>query len=695
MNIKEFLKLLQPLLFEDQVSFDRPLCFLNFLVEQSGASCGFSFYNNTNLRCDAKVEVEGKDDDANFSERDFKYYKLKEKSDNIFGLNRQDVLGDNFMVLPLVKEFLVVPWNRSKKETGNFLLGFGSPINWDRIEKIDIFDITRIYELLYCQHHRQAQKLDTIFNFQTKNKNAFLATMSHEIRTPLNVIIGILELLKDTHSKDKIEYYLKIANSNADALMGIVNSVLDFSKINSGKMILNFENGSVYKILDEVVFALSEKAFSKNLELLVSYPVTFLEEVSLDPIRLRQVFNNLIGNAIKFTSKGSVFISVTSVPINKKVEYQVSVKDTGTGIPLEKRACIFKPYKQVESNFSAENSSGLGLSITRDIVRKFGGNISLNNDCNSGSHFLFNMILKKTGKLGNPENWMDPMTGLSVWLIDFDHISLSVTEEILKQTRCHLKSFSNLPTLKEEINRSLVPDCVLIDDRVLFKNRTFFDSFFKHSFIRNSRILILAKGNSINNLSHKTSSLSLSIVRKPILPNKLLETILATLVPHKKPHQHPESKAGSGMISKTLKILIAEDVEANQILFEVQMEKLGHEVTFAKDGKKAWELLMSNNGFDLIFIDLRMPVWDGIYLIKKIRSIDTNPSLRSIYAVALTANTSDEDRNHCLQSGMNDFLTKPVLINDLRNVISGYQQWSNRTSSRQLSLPLSLKDNLL
>ena len=695
MNIKEFLKLLQPLLFEDQLSFDRPLCFLTLLVERSGAYCGFSFHDIANLKCDAKIGFKDDCGDFNFLERDFKHYKLQENSVGICSLTRQDVFGDNFMVLPAAKEFLAVPWNRSKKEIGNFLLGFDNPIDWDKIKKIDIVDITKIYELLYCQHHKHAEKLDVAFNFQTKNRNAFLATMSHEIRTPLNVIIGILELLQSDYSKEKIDHYLKIANNNAEALMGIVNNVLDFSKINSGKMNLNFEDGSVYKVLDEVVFALSEKAFSKNLELLVSYPVRFLEEVSMDSIRLRQVFNNLIGNAIKFTSEGSVLISVNPVSLNGKVEYQVSVKDTGAGIPIEKQSQIFKPYEQVEGNLSLENSSGLGLSITRDIVKKFGGKISVDSDCNCGSQFLFNMFFKRTGKKQSPGNWMDPLAGISIWLFDFEKVSLSITKEILKQARCRLKIFSSQVSLEGDIHKLQAPNFILIDDRVLLENSAFFNSFFEKCSKFKSEILLLGKDDLSNNLFPKRAPLSLSLIRKPILPHKLLRKILEKMIPNSKSNQESEIKTRNQETGRPLKVLIAEDAEANQILFEVQMEKLGNQVTFAKDGKKAWELLMSQNTFDLIFIDLRMPVWDGIYLIKKIRSLDTDPRLRSIYTVALTANASDEDRKYCIQSGMDAFLTKPVSMNDLRKVISRYHKWLGEGNSKQMNLPLSLEDNLV
>ena len=688
MNIKEFIKLLQPLLFEDQLSFDRPLCFLNLLVEQSGAYCGFSFYGKSELKCDARVGSKDEDGDFNFLERDFKHYKLQENSGVIHGLNRQDVFGDDFISLPCIKEFISVPWNRSKKETGNFLLGFDKAIDWAKIQKMDITDITRIYELLYSQHHKHADKLDIAFNFQTKNRNAFLATMSHEIRTPLNVIIGILELLQGEYSEEKVKHYLRIAYNNADALMGIVNNVLDFSKINSGKMNLNFEYGSFYKVLDEVVFALSEKAFSKNLELLVSYPVRFSEEVSIDPIRLRQVFNNLIGNSIKYTSEGSVQISVTPISINGKVEYQVSVKDTGAGIPIEKQTSIFKPYEQVEGNLSPENSSGLGLSITRNIIRKFGGNISVKSDGNSGSQFLFNMVLKKTSQQKNPENWMDPLAGIPIWLIDFDKVSQSFIAEILQQARCRLSVFSNFETFQDESNELQAPNFILIDGRVLFKNSAFFHSFLKQSFRLKPEILVLGKDDLASSVLTKDESISLSLIRKPILPHQLLRKILEKMIPNSESNQVLEIKSHNKSTELSLEILIAEDAEANQILFQVQMERLGHQVTFARDGKKAWELLISKNTFDLVFIDLRMPVWDGIYLIKKIRSNNSDPHLRSIYTVALTANTSEEDRNYCINSGMNAFLTKPVRINDLRKVISEYKIWLMEKNSKQLNLSL-------
>ena len=506
----------------------------------------------------------------------------------------------------------------------------------------------------------RAQQLAMEAAIANQAKSAFLAMMSHEIRTPLNGVIGMTAILESSNLDDEQQECLRTIKMSGEALLAVINDTLDYSKIEAGRLDLEEVEFDLRGCAEEAAELLASKAFAKKLELVCDISEDTPRRIFGDPVRLRQIFVNLLGNAVKFTATGEIILQIgVESRTAEKYLLRLGVRDTGIGIPAEKQHRLFKSFSQVDSSTTRQyGGSGLGLAISKRLAEMMGGNMWAESEAGRGSTFLFTIQAKPVGDEKIPEEpatALLPLSGRRVLVVDDSATSRDVIARHLRHFKMDPVCVGSAAEAEAKLATAAAFDLALVDFHMPEIDGIAWARQCAASGRRFPILLLNALGETV------AEAAVCGAVHKPIKRDLLGERLAQALGAAAK---NPGASKGlvvtdlkQTAVIKPLRLLIAEDNLVNQTVARHQLARLGYTATTVNNGAEAVAAVRGGD-FDVILMDVQMPELDGFEATRRIRALNT--SAKQPWIVALTAGVGSADREEARAAGMNDYLAKPL-----------------------------------
>ena len=654
------------------------------------------------------------DDAMVFFDNNNLIFNINSRFNKMFGYRSEDVLGRdiNLVVDPMQKapeygsdrilsgqaiEMEVVRYTRTGQPVEVLLKG--GPVHVDG----EIAGGYAIYSDISQRKHYEKQlvKAKEAAEAASKAKSEFLANMSHEIRTPLNGVVSMLSILEETCLNTEQKEYVQMASSSAESLMGVINDILDFSKIEAGKMELSLRDFDLEQELYRLMTILSGRNRDNKVELLLNYDVEAPRMVRGDNLRLRQVLFNLGGNALKFTDKGHILLKVKSLSRTpNSALLRISFRDTGIGIPMEKQEEIFEHFTQADYSSTREFSgTGLGLAISRNLIRMMGGELKVESEPGHGSHFYFDLNFP-LGREVDPPDVHEVIEGVKALIVDDNEVNQRILSQYLNNWGIEhsivSSAYQALALLEENSGDNNFFRLALIDHAMPGMDGLELARHIKHSPLWKNIVLIaLSSFWGQMKLDDFYSAGFSACLPKPVNRSDLLSSIVSSMQGNSEQAVNSEKYSAAELerngtaqpFYPDMTILLVEDNPINQKTMMIILQHMAGRVLTAVNGQLGLEIFNSER-IDLIFMDIQMPVMNGLEATRQIRKLERkrrkkenetdihesqsqsdtsqrDPDQKKIHTspvpiIAITANAMQGDREMCLEAGMTDYLAKPV-----------------------------------
>jgi PAS domain S-box-containing protein len=630
---------------------------------------------------------------------------------NLFGYDREELAGKNIIpqlfhpsVLELIRKNVKSHYARPYEALAIRKDGSTFPVEleaknvqygegWFRVAAVrDITERRSVRKALEQANTRLRQAIERANQMTeaaekaNRAKSEFLANMSHEIRTPMNGVIGMTSLLLEESLSSSQRDYVETIRSSGDNLLAIINDILDYSKIESGKLELESQPTNVRETLEDVMAMVSAKVLEKNIELMVDVDEAVPWLIFSDVIRLRQILINLVGNAVKFTPEGEVLISVRTVPCPTPdcIFLEVSVRDTGIGIPNDRLERLFRPFSQADSSTTRQyGGSGLGLIISKKLVEMMNGHIWVESDPGYGSRFHFTLQTQVHQQSLTPREafWRNEFRNRQVLLVEAHPTLAGVLCREMTRWTLSVDTVTSGQEALDRLQSGLSYDLVMIDGKMPVNENNSLCRVLKEN--DDWRMLPVLSLETMGSSGQERTSgcRGMASVTKPVRFSVLLKTIYTLLCTQPALPREILSPVNLTLDRQLadrypLRVLLAEDNEVNQRLAKKILERLGYAPKTATDGRQVVDACREQT-FDMIFMDVQMPVIDGLQATQKLVGM-LPPDQRPVI-IAMTANAMEGDRERCLQAGMDDYLAKPIVAKEIQTII---ERWANKIPSQ-------------